>query len=135
MTDGMAWRFLLEKVRGLRLPVGEYAVFGSGPMLAHGLVEKAGDTDILARGAAWEKAKGLGKVEMGRHDPFVRLGGNVEIFGGWVGMDVDVIIGRAVLVEGVQFARLEDVLAFKRLLRRTKDIEHIRLIEKHLAKV
>lgn len=134
MRDKAEWRFFLAIVRGLGLPVGDYAVFGSGPMLAHGLVERVGDIDILARGEAWERAKSMGKVEMGTHGPFVRLGGNVEIFGGWMGMDVDGIIDRDILIEGVPFARLEDVLAFKNALGRDKDLEHVRLIEKHLAK-
>lgn len=78
--------------------------------------------------------KSFGEVEMGTHDPLVRLGGDIEIFGGWMGMDKDAIIDGASLVEEIPFARLEDVLAFKHMLRRAKDLGHIRLIEKHLAK-
>lgn len=129
--DGKALR---EKVTALCLPAGDYAVFGSGPLLAHGLVRSVNDVDVLARGAAWEAAKGLGDAvagEMG--DPVVRLGGGeVEIFGGWLGMDADGIVEGARTVRGLRFARLEDVLAFKRMLGRPKDREHVRLIEGHL---
>lgn len=48
-------------------------------------------------------------------------------------MDADGIIDGAAFIEGVPFARLEDVLAFKRSLGRAKDLEHI-LIEKYLAR-
>ena len=130
--DGEALR---RKVAALRLPAGDYAVFGSGPLLAHGLVRRVNDVDVLARGTAWEAAKGLGDRvtgEMG--DPVVRLGdGEVEIFGGWLGMDADGIIDSARPVRGLPFARLEDVLAFKRLLGRPKDREHIRLIQRYLG--
>lgn len=134
MGDEPEWRVFLAKVRGLRLPLGDYAVFESGPMVARGLIERAGDIDVLARGGAWERAESLGEVEMGERDPFVRLDGGIEIFGGWMGMDKDAIIDGATLVEGVPFARLEDVFAFKRFLRRAKDLDHIRIIESHLAK-
>ena len=128
-------RTLCQKVAALRLPAGDYAVFGSGPILAHGLVRSVNDVDVLARGAAWETARGLGAVvdgEMG--DPVVRLGGGeVEIFGGWLGMDADGIIDGAETVWGLPFARLEDVLQFKRLLARPKDREHARLIKSYLG--
>lgn len=88
---------------------------------------------MLARGPAWEAAKDLGEAvagEMG--DPVVRLG-EVEVFGGWLGMDADGIIDGARPVWGLPFARLEDVLEFKHLLGRPKDREHIRLMESYLG--
>ena len=128
-------RSLREKVAALRLPAGDYAVFGSGPILAHGLIKSVNDVDVLARGVAWEAARSLGAVvdgEMG--DRVVRIGGGeVEIFGGWLGMDTDGIIDGAETVWGLPFARLEDVLAFKRLLGRPKDREHARVIESYLG--
>lgn len=128
-------RALREKVRALRLPAGDYAVFGSGPLLAHGLVGCVNDVDVLARGEAWEAAKKLGEAEEGEMgDPLVRIGGGeVEIFGGWIGMDADAIIDGAETVWGLPFARPEDVLAFKLLLGRPKDREHVRLIRGYLG--
>ncbi|QIN77284.1 hypothetical protein GBA65_00755 [Rubrobacter marinus] len=72
----------------------------------------------------------------------VRVGGGVvmvlglgpgEICGGWLGMDADGIIDGAQPVWGLPFARLEDVLAFKPLLERPKDREHVRLIRGYLG--
>jgi hypothetical protein len=48
----------------------------------------------------------MGGIEVGSRDPFVRFGNEVEIFGGWMGMDADGIIVGAVFVEGVPFACL-----------------------------
>ena len=56
----------------------------------------------------------------------------IEIFGGWLGWDIDAIIEDAELVDGLPFARLEDVLAFKRAHGRPKDLEHARLLEAYL---
>jgi hypothetical protein len=59
-------------------------------------------------------------------------GGKIEVFGAWLGWDPDSLIDRAELIDGLPFARLEDVLAFKLSYGRPKDLEHARLIEEHL---
>jgi hypothetical protein len=133
MAQGAAAR-LLDKLRALDLPKGDYAVFGSGPLLARGLVGEVRDLDVVARGTAWEKVKRLGPVRTApKGDPLVRLeGGAIEIYGGWLGWDLDALIDNTEIIEGLPFARLEDVLAFKRSNGRLKDITHARLIEEHL---
>lgn len=125
---------LFEELAALALPARDYAVFGSGPLAAHGILEELGDVDVVARGAAWERATELGPVEVAPYgDPLVRFGdGAVEIFGGWLGWDIDSIIDGADLINGLPFARLEDVLAFKRFLGRPKDLEHARLLTAYL---
>ena len=47
-------------------------------------------------------------------------------------MDVAQVISQAVFIEGLPFARLEDVLHYKQILNRPKDQEHIRLIQKKI---
>jgi hypothetical protein len=56
---------LFEKVRALRLPASEYAIFGSGPLVAHGLLGEGRDIDLVARGAAWRRAAELGLTQLG----------------------------------------------------------------------
>jgi len=133
MAQGAAGR-LLDKLRVLGLPIGDYAVFGSGPLVARGLLGEMRDLDVVARGAAWERTKGLGPVRTAPEgDPVVRLEeGVIEVFGGWLGWDIDTLIDNAEIIDGLPFARLEDVLAFKRSCGRPKDIAHVRLIEEHL---
>jgi hypothetical protein len=125
---------LFAKLRRLYLPTEDYAVFGSGPLVIRGLIDEARDLDVVARGATWEQVTGLGTVrEAPGGDPVVRLeGGTIEIFGGWLGWGVEGIIDRAEVIACLPFARLEDVLAFKRSYGRPKDIEHARLIDEHL---
>jgi hypothetical protein len=133
MAQGSAAR-LLGKLRELDLPEGDYALFGSAPLVACGLLREVHDLDVVARGAAWDRARELGAVRTApQGDPVVWLeGGALEIFGGWLGWDIDALIDDAKIIDGLPFARLEDVLAFKRSYGRPKDIAHVRLIEDYL---
>lgn len=47
---------LWREVRALNLPQEDYAIVGSGPLAAHGLIASVRDVDILARGEAWQLA-------------------------------------------------------------------------------
>jgi|SRR5215208_109013 hypothetical protein len=133
MAQGSAAR-LLGKLRELDLPEGDYALFGSAPLVACGLLREVHDLDVVARGAAWDRARELGAVRTApQGDPVVWLeGGALEIFGGWLGWDIDALIDDAKIIDGLPFARLEDVLAFKRSYGRPKDIAHVHLIEDYL---
>ena len=125
---------LCEKLRALRLPASEYAIFGSGPLVAHGLLGEVRDIDLVARGAAWRRAAELGLTQLGTEgDPVVRLeDGRIEVFGGWMGWDIGALIDGAQRIDGLPFARLEDVLAWKRAYGSPKNLEHARVIERHL---
>lgn len=124
---------VITVVRSLGLPQGDFALHGSAPMLAHGILDEINDVDIVARGAAWEYAKRLAPLQQGRKDDVVRPRPEVEIFDGWLGDDTDQLIDGAELIEGVPFVTLEEVLRFKRRLGRPKDEKHLRLIEQYLA--
>lgn len=122
---------LLER---LELPSGDYALHGSGPLLAHGLVEEVNDLDLIARGAAWARARELAPVSTGGWDDVVRPFPGVEIFNGWMGDDAGSLIDTAGVVGGLPCVSLDTVLAFKRKMNRPKDRAHIRLIEEFLAR-
>ncbi len=122
MLRGPPW----DAVRALELPANDYAVFGSAPLLARGLIDRVSDLDLLARGDAWAHVQTLGKVERApQGDLLVRLPHDIDIFNGWLGLDADAIIRRATLQDGLPIARLEDVAHYKRLLHRPKDLEHL----------
>lgn len=53
---------LFGKIRALGLPIGDYAIFGSGPLAVRGLMPGARDLDVVARGTAWERWRRLGPV-------------------------------------------------------------------------
>jgi len=125
---------LFGLLRPLGLPAGDYAVFGSGPLLVRGIIDRAGDLDVVCRGAAWEAAQRLGQAVEQHGVPVVSLfGGAITLGCRWsVGdVDIDRLIDTAEVIDGLPFVRLEHVVAYKRLANRPKDREHLRLLEKH----
>ena len=65
-------------------------------------------------------------------DRVIHLADDTDVFDGWLDMDKDAIIDRAVKLDGLPYASLHDVLAFKRKLNRPKDVEHVRRLENYL---
>ena len=124
---------ILTKVRELALPVGDWVVHGSGPLVMHWLLDDVNDLDILARGAAWRAALDLGVPEPGRQDLVIRCGPDVEVWSGWLEDDVDELIDSAELMDGVPVVPLAAVLAFKERVNRPKDRPHIVLLREHLG--
>lgn len=103
-------------------------------MLAHGLIDTVGDIDLLAAGAAWERAARLAEPEAAPHgDWVVHVTPDLDIYSGWLGQDVAAILSRAEVIDGLPVAHLSDVAAYKRLLDRPKDKDHVRLLEVFLG--
>jgi hypothetical protein len=126
--------WLLDEVRALGLPAGHFVLFGSGPLLVRGIVPPTGDLDVLTRGPAWEVARGLGPmVRLSPYDVEVvrLLRGRIEIGTVWgIGeVDVDHLIDDAEIIDGLPFAGLAHVRAYKQLAGRPKDREHLRLLD------
>jgi len=122
-------------VSKLELPPNDYVLFGSVPMLAHGLISAVNDIDILARGEAWAKALELKSFERAAGgDRVIRLGNCIDIFDAWMTFDKKDILLRAQPIGGLPYADLQDVLEFKRYLNRPKDKVHIELLEAHIAR-
>jgi hypothetical protein len=121
-----------QRVQKLELPAKDYVLFGSLPLLAHGLTQNVNDIDILARASAWEHAQTLAKAELAPMGEWRVSLEDLEIYNAWLGMDVDAIINRAVLIKGLPYTDLQDVLEFKQKLNRPKDAEHIKRIQAYL---
>ncbi|MEX2534302.1 MAG: hypothetical protein WD273_01780 [Trueperaceae bacterium] len=119
-------------VKSLGLPGGDFALHGSAPLLAYGLISETNDVDIVSRGAAWHHATTLAPTQRGSHDAVVRPREGVEIFNGWLSDDANELIDGATIRDEIPFVSLQAVLRFKRQLNRPKDLEHIRLIEHYL---
>jgi len=121
---------LFAYLRRMRLPDGDYAVFGSGPLIVRGWVSGTNDLDVICRGDAWAQACAGGKVS---HDPRydVRLASHCRgrlTFGtrwGIGNFDVDELIDTAELIHGLPFVRLRHVIAYKELRRSPKDLLHL----------
>lgn len=127
---------LFDLLRELRLPRGDYVIFGSGPLAIRGVIATAADLDVVCRGAAWEAVCALAPpksvppwdVELvSLHDDRLTFGTT------WAVGDVDVddLIDTAEWIDDLPFARLERVIAYKRLLLRPKDLEHLAALERY----
>ena len=129
---------LFGLLRSLELPSGDYAVFGSGPLLVRGVIAEAHDLDVISRGAAWERAIAIGMVVPLPEDGAEIVscfGGLVTIGRSWAfgEVDIDDLIDTADIIDGHPFVRLEHVVAFKQIARRPKDMTHLRLLEQYVA--
>lgn len=121
---------LFDRLRGLDLPPNSYAVFGSGPLAAHGLIDEVGDLDVIVRDDAWDHVKALGTIVMHGNDAVVDLGNGLTFGRSWAYGDVDVaqLIEGVETIDGLPFVQLEAVLAYKRIAGRPKDLRHIELM-------
>ena len=140
---------LIQELLSLNLPSNDFAVFGSAPIAANGLMDfsQVTDLDLVVRGSAWEKAKSLSKVppketdlKFGDFLGFFKNGDDfeIQIYTGWPDgkWDVDELIDTADLISGIRFVNLENVLKWKKVkIERTHkptDAEHIKIIENYL---
>jgi hypothetical protein len=127
----------LSYLESLELPHGDYAVFGSGPLLIRGIIDNASDLDVVARGAAWEQAAAAGQlVHLSDHNVTVAsfFDGAITIGTRWAIGDftVDELIDTAELIKGIPFVRLEHVRSYKNLAGRRKDIDHLEKLDRWL---
>ena len=121
----------LTRLLDLQLPPDDYAIFGSGPMLAHRLKTEVRDLDVIARGTAWAAAVRLCPPVAAPSGSGLMVeldGGNLQIFSAWTSpaWDVDRLIDEADVVGGIRFVPLIWVLAWKRQSGRPKDLADIR---------
>ena len=126
---------LFTELRKLNLPARDYAVFGSGPLWVRG-IRPGKDLDLIARGKAWEILSERGEIKQGDgcSHTIKFKDGEIEAFDQWCtpGCDVDDIINHADVIEGIPFARLQDVLCWKEQMNRDKDMDDIKLVEAYI---
>ena len=125
---------LFDLLRSLALPIGDFAVFGSGPLIIRGIIEPGDDLDVITRGAAWRRAREVGALEyLPEHEVEIVscFDGAVTIGTAWgIGdFDVDELIDTAEIIDDLPFVRLEHVVRYKQVAARPKDLRHLRLLE------
>lgn len=125
---------LFSIVKSLQLSVGNYAVFGSGPLIIRGIIPLTNDLDIICRGAAWEQAKSIGELSyIEEQDVTVASinDGRISFGTSWgIGdFDVDQLIDSAEIIDGLPFVRLKHVVAYKSSSGREKDQRHIAALQ------
>lgn len=128
---------LLRELRRLELDPEHFVIFGSAPLLVHGLRSDVQDLDVLARDSAWDKvASGTRTRGSETGDPLRGFfGGRIQFSERWISgdYDTDALIDGAEIMDGLPFARLEEVLRYKEKLNRPKDQDDIEALRKHLS--
>ena len=135
---------LLQKLKELNLPEGEFAIFGSGPACIRGLRE-IGDLDIIVTENLFNSLKNKSNINvLGKESSTSSFHlkhseeSNMGFYNPWkpgdwnVACDVNKLIQEADIIEGFPFVKLEEVLKYKKLLKREKDLVDIKLIEDFL---
>ncbi len=130
---------IFSAIKTLNLPLGEYAVSGSGVLSAHGLRDFR-DIDILISWKLFDDLKKRGWKERDNMWGSVVIENGIYeaspdiILAGTYHPNIQEIINNADIINNIAFLRLEDLLVFKRVLNRPKDLDDIRLITDFLAK-
>ena len=124
---------LIERLRSLALPPGDYAVFGSGPLIVRGIIKAANDLDVISRGSAWDVARRTGDlVYLEEHDVEIVAfdDGAITVGRSWAygEFDIDQLIDTAEIIDGLPFVRLEHVVRYKEVAGRPKDVAHLRAL-------
>jgi hypothetical protein len=123
---------LFDQVRALDLPAGDYAIFGSGPLIVRGIIEATNDLDIISRGEAWERVREVGELStFDDEDECVNmLDGRITFGITWKygSFDLEELIGTAETIDGLPFVKLEHVIAYKEAADRPKDREHLAVL-------
>jgi hypothetical protein len=129
---------LFEKIKRFNFPQGEYAVFGSGPMCARGLRE-CRDLDVIASEEIFNECKKGANWELKRLDDNTEYLENdsIELYRNWAPgeWDVKALIANAEIINGISFVRLEEVLKWKKMKAREKDLKDISIIEEYLKRL
>jgi len=104
---------LLEVLNDYNLPKGDYAVFGSAPLVVVGMINDVNDLDVIIRPSKW---------------PFQTDGEylteDIEFFDNWPNEDVDDLIdNHSFEYDGVLFIQPKKVIEYKKRMSREKDMD------------
>lgn len=122
-----------QTIQYLNLSSGEYAIFGSGTLLALEIIEDIKDLDIVVTKLEYNRLALLLPEKKQGHLIYSAKNYKIEIFDSWMGLDIQRLINSAIIVNDMAFANLTYVLLFKQVLNRKKDIDHINKIRNYLS--
>ena len=125
---------LFDRVRRMNLPECDFAIFGSGPLIIREIVPASNDLDIICRGQAWDRIKGVGEPQyLAEYDlSIVTIFDGSLTFGNRWGIgefDINELIDDAEFIDALPFVRLEHVASYKEIRRSPKDLEHLEALQ------
>jgi len=122
---------LFRFIRELQLPSGDFAIFGSGPLIVRNIIPFKNDLDIICRDEAWELVRQTGQPQyLPDYDAHIvsMLDGAITFGTSWgIGhFDIDTLIDSADILEDLPFVRPQYVIEYKRIRGLPKDLLHIK---------
>ena len=125
---------IFDRLRNLKLSAGDFAIFGSGPLIVRGIIAASNDLDVLCRRQAWKTVQELGEPEyLSNYDVNIMTmcDGQLTFGEKWgIGVfNIDELIESAEVIDGLPFVRLIHVASYKRISKRPKDLEHLEALE------
>jgi hypothetical protein len=127
---------ILEKIKTLNFPLGQYVVIGSG-LLAILKIRPAKDIDIsvlpelyekLYKSEKWQKEKRWDKVFLKKDNIEI----NPQLSWSDYKTSTEEAIKSATIIDNIPFLNLGELKKFKEALGRDKDKEDIKLIDDYL---
>ena len=107
---GERLEYLLDELKGYGLEDGDYAIFGSAPLVVKGLLDDVNDLDVIIKPSKWK----FGDNEYRTED--------IEFFNNWPGFDIDDLIdNKSFEYNGFRFVNVDEVIRYKKMLKRKKD--------------
>ena len=130
----------LDELNALNLPKEEYALGGSAPLVVRGLKEINQDLDLLVTRKLWNALAKKAPIQIfengTQRGEYISIG-NIDFIKCLIGVsetETELVLNQAEVIEGYRFVTLEDVIKWKKILNRDKDLQTIRLIEEYLQK-
>jgi len=131
------FRNLIKKLKDLNISIGEYAIFGSGPMAAKNLRDSH-DLDIIVSNKIWKEYRKkpewkLTKFTINGKVREILENNRIELSNGWGSgeWDINKLIKESEIIDGLPFVRLKEVLKWKKISNRDKDKKDIEILEKY----
>lgn len=125
----MKFKQVLKEFKKLNLPEASYVIYGSGPLGVRGIRE-IHDLDVVVNDNLYQQ---LLEKYPETEKKFIKIG-NIEIIPARNSLinNLEDVITRADVINGLRFVKLEDLLVWKKKMGRQKDFKDIKLIENYL---
>lgn len=122
---------LIAELKKLNFPNDSFAIYGSGVLAALG-IRDCRDIDIIVKQTFWTAL--LNKFKDNFNGKSIELG-NISIWNNYLPLKdkTDSLIERAIVINNIRYVKIEDLLRWKKAMKRDKDIVDIRLIKKYLS--
>lgn len=128
---------LFQKVKDLKLPQGRYALFGSTTLAIRG-IRASNDADIVVTESLYQELKSIGKWKtkliLKNIECLTNEDGDIEILKSWGPgeWNIEKLIFDAETIDDLPLVSLSDVLRWKKLNGREKDLKDVELITEYI---